>query len=108
MDNSPADPPANDNGLFLEPLHGWRTGRVSHSPAIMASPTALSMELSDGSQDGPYERAEETTGMSVLSGKLPAGSTGGHSQMQLLKQASRISANKTPGGKCSFNIKHLL
>lgn len=81
MDSSPADPPANDNGLFLEPLHGWRTGRVSHSPAIMASPTALSMELSDGSQDGPYERAEETTGMSVLSGrKLPAGSTGGHSQ----------------------------
>ncbi|CAL5226958.1 g9843 [Coccomyxa viridis] len=78
MDNSPADPPAGDNiGLFLEPLQGWGTGRLSHSPAIMASPTAVSMELTGGSQDDPYGRAEDMTGLSMLSGDMLPGSTGG-------------------------------
>ena len=77
MDNSPADPPAGDNiGLFLEPLQGWGTGRLSHSPAIMASPTAVSMELTGGSQDDPYGRAEDMTGLSMLSGDMLPGSTG--------------------------------
>ena len=82
MDNSPAEPPAGDNGLFLEPLQGWGTGRVSHSPAIMASPTAVSMELTDGSQDGPY--GQDMTGMSMLSGDMHAGSTGVHSPARIL------------------------
>ena len=77
MDNSPADPPAGDvMGLFLEPLPAWGTGRLSHSPAIMASPTVVSMELTGGSQDDPYGQAEDMTGLSMLSGDMPPGSTG--------------------------------
>ena len=79
MDNSPADPLAEDNGgLFLEPLLGWGTGRVSHSPAMMGSPTAVSMELTGGSQDDLFGRGEDMTGLSMLSGDLPPGSTGGY------------------------------
>ena len=72
---SPGDPPSGGDP-FLEPLHGWGMGRASHSPAVMASPTAVSMELTGGSQDGPYGRAEDMTGLSILSGEMPAGSTG--------------------------------
>ena len=75
MDSSPGAPPSGGDP-FLEPLHGWGTGRASHSPAVMASPTAVSMELTGGSQDGPYGRADDMTGLSVLSGEMPAGSTG--------------------------------
>ena len=49
MDSSPGGPPSGGDP-FLEPLHGWGTGRASHSPAVMASPTAVSMELTGGSQ----------------------------------------------------------
>ena len=75
METSPRAPPSGGDP-FLEPLHGWGTGRASHSPAVMASPTAVSMELTGGSQDGPYGRAEDMTGLSILSGEMPAGSTG--------------------------------
>ena len=75
MDSSPGGPPSGGDP-FLEPLHGWGTGRASHSPAVMASPTAVSMELTGGSQDGPYGRADDITGLSVLSGEMPPGSTG--------------------------------
>ena len=82
-------------GLFLEPLTGWGTGRLSHSPAIMASPTAVSMELTGGSQDDPYYgRAEDMTGLSVLSGDLPPGSTGGHPTRTLI--SSRFGPETTP------------
>ena len=75
VDTSPGGPPSGGDP-FLEPLHGWGTGRASHSPAVMASPTAVSMELTGSSQDGLYGRAEDMTGLSVLSGEMPAGSTG--------------------------------
>lgn len=89
MDSSPADPPAGDvMGLFLEPLPAWSTGRLSHSPAIMASPTAVSMELTDGSQDDPYGRAEDMTGLSMLSGDMPPGSTGGLPRPEPVLQTS--------------------
>ena len=79
MDNSPADPLAEDNvGLFLEPLLGWGTGHVSHSPAMVTSPTAVSMELTGGSQDDPYGRGEDMTGLSMMSGDMLPGSTGGN------------------------------
>lgn len=95
MDASPADPPAGDSsGLFLEPLQGWATGRVSHSPNVMASPTAVSMELTGGSQDGPYGRAEDLTGLSVLSGDLPAGSTGAALLLRPTNHAKRRPEGK--------------
>ncbi len=91
MDSSPADPQAGDNiGLFLEPLPGWGTGRLSHSPAMMASPTAVSMELTGGSQDDPYGRAEDLTGLSMLSGDMLPGSTGSSPRLALLSQTRHL------------------
>ena len=92
MDSSPTAPPS-EGDPFLEPLHGWGTGRASHSPAVMASPTAVSMELTGGSQDGLYGRAEDMTGLSVLSGEIPAGSTG-------VQLPGNLPAYGSPGAMC--------